>query len=499
MGTKGNYPRNLLLAVLFTALGFCVMGYHPGAEDDGIYLAAVKADLHPALFPHNADFFRLQLRTTIFDTSMAAFVRHTGIPLASAELLAQFLSLFFIVLACWKIVRHLFRESAAQWAGIAMLTAMFTLPVSGTALYLVDQYLHPRNPATALILWAVARILAGKRWQAAPLLLLAFILHPLMGAFGVSFCCVLALVEDPHVQMYFQRRRLTRNAIAPAAFLLPFGWMFGPPSPTWLEALHSRHWFALYQWTWYEWLGAIGPLALFWLAARLARRQGEVKLARFCVAVLVYGIFQQAAAMAILAPHPWVGLTALEPMRYLHLVYVFLALVGGAYLGRYILKARVWRWAVFLIVANGSMFLAQRQLFPGSEHLELPGRASANPWLQAFDWISLNTPRDAYFALDPHYLAAPGEDYHGFRALAERSSLADAIKDTSVVTKVPALGPEWKRQGMAQQGWANFKLSDFERLHVEFGVDWVLVRYPQPPAGLLCRWHNDRLAVCQVP
>ena len=60
MGTKGNYPRNLLLAVLFTALGFCVMGYHPGAEDDGIYLAAVKADLHPALFPHNADFFRLQ-------------------------------------------------------------------------------------------------------------------------------------------------------------------------------------------------------------------------------------------------------------------------------------------------------------------------------------------------------------------------------------------------------------------------------------------------------
>jgi hypothetical protein len=142
--------------------------------------------------------------------------------------------------------------------------------------------------------------------------------------------------------------------------------------------------------------------------------------------------------------------------------------------------------------------VAQRQLFAGSEHLELPGRQSANPWLQAFAWIRQNTPTDAYFALDPKYFDAPGEDYHSFRALAERSQLADALKDTAVVTQVPELGPEWKRQVEAQEGWQAFKLADFERLKKEFGVNWVLVSYPQP-AGLVCHWHNGQLAVCQIP
>jgi hypothetical protein len=82
--------------------------------------------------------------------------------------------------------------------------------------------------------------------------------------------------------------------------------------------------------------------------------------------------------------------------------------------------------------------------------------------------------------------------------LAERSQLADAVKDAAVVTQVPELGTVWERQVTAEEGWCNFKLADFERLEAMFGVDWVLVSYPQP-AGLVCRWHNARLAVCQIP
>jgi hypothetical protein len=118
--------------------------------------------------------------------------------------------------------------------------------------------------------------------------------------------------------------------------------------------------------------------------------------------------------------------------------------------------------------------------------------------LQAFAWIRQNTPLDAYFALDPMYLESPREDYHSFRALAERSQLADAIKDTAVVTQVPELGSEWERQVKAQEGWPRFQLADFVRLKAEFGVNWVLVSYPQP-TGLDCHWHNDALAVCQIP
>jgi hypothetical protein len=202
--------------------------------------------------------------------------------------------------------------------------------------------------------------------------------------------------------------------------------------------------------------------------------------------------------MLVLASPSLVRLTPLQPMRYLQIVYFFLALVGGSLIGKHLLKTSVWRWAVFLLVFNGTMFAAQRAEFGGSQHIEWPGRAPTNPWLQAFAWIRANTPTNAYFALDPRYVELPGEDFHSFRALAERSQLADAVKDTAVVTQVPELGPVWDRQVEAQQGWKDFGLADFERLNAEFGVDWVLVSYPQPE-GLACHWHNGALAVCRIP
>jgi hypothetical protein len=144
------------------------------------------------------------------------------------------------------------------------------------------------------------------------------------------------------------------------------------------------------------------------------------------------------------------------------------------------------------------MLFCQEAQFPASHHLELPGLAPQNDWLAAFAWIRQNTPTDAYFALDPHYLDERGEDYHGFRALAERSSLADAVKDAAVVTQIPTLGEVWQRQVEAQKGWAQFQLVDFERLKQQFGVDWVVVSDPAP-AGLDCRWHNGTVAVCRIP
>jgi len=476
------------------------MGYHPGAEDDGIYLTAIKADLNPALLPHDAPFFQLQMHASVFPEMMVHFVQLTRMPLPWAELLWQLISIALILWGCWSIICQIFEETAARWAGLAMVSAMFTLPVAGTALFIVDQYLHPRAIATAMILFGVSRILAGKRWQAIPFAILGFVAHPLMGFLGISFCCVLTLTASKHLRVQLRTlcTRMVPHGAAPALAIIPFGWIFDPPSPTWLEALHSRHWFRLYQWEWYEWLGAIAPILLFWLVARIARKRGETRLAHLATAVWIFGVFQLAVAMIILGPQSLIGLSTLEPMRFLHLIYVLMALVGGAYLGKYVLQARAWRWALFLLLANGGMLFAQRQLFPASEHLELPGMKTGNSWLQAFDWIRLNTPEDAYFALDPKYMAAPGEDYHSFRALAERSQLADAIKDTSVVTKVPELGPAWKQQLEAQEGWAHFQLADFERLKTEYGVNWVLVAYPQPP-GLPCPWHNDAVSVCRVP
>jgi len=499
--------KKFLLILCFTLLGFAVMGYHPGLEDDGIYLTAVKADLSPALYPHNSEFFRLQTQATIFDSAMAGFVRVTRIPLDRSELLWQLISIFTILWACHSIARQLFNQAAAQWSAVAMVGAMLTLPVAGTALFLVDQHLHPRTVATALILVAASQVLERRSWPAIILLALASLVHPLMAAFGISFCVFLALALDEQVSGWIENLRLRArkrgmvgrvsvgSGVAAAA---PLGWVFTAGNPGWREALKAHSYYFIYKWSWFEWLGAIAPLVLFWVLWRWARRRGEKPLARFALTVFAYGVFQQAVAMVMLPPVGWLRLTPLQPMRYLHLIYFALALAGGGLLGQFLLKKSTWRWVAYLAILNTGMLYCQEVQFPASRHIELPGLTPNNDWIQAFEWIRQNTPQDAYFALDPHYLDAPGEDYHGFRALAERSALADAVKDAAVVTQIPNLGDEWRTQVRAQQGWSGFRVEDFERLKHEYGVDWVVVSY-RAPAGLNCRWHNQTLTVCQIP
>ena len=233
-----------------------------------------------------------------------------------------------------------------------------------------------------------------------------------MAAFGISFCIFLTLVLADGVY-----RRLTalapRKASSPAVLAAFPRWIFEPPTPEWRRAVNTRTYYFLYQWKWYEWLGAIGPLVLFWLLWQYAARRGESVLARFALALTLFGAFQQAVAMILLAPPSLIRITPLQPMRYLHLEYVFVVLIAGCLIGRHILVRAVLRWALFLLVVNLGMFLPQRLMFSSSERLEFPGRVLGNPWLEAFAWIRENTPADAYFALDPDYLAAPGEDYHG--------------------------------------------------------------------------------------
>jgi hypothetical protein len=78
------------------------------------------------------------------------------------------------------------------------------------------------------------------------------------------------------------------------------------------------------------------------------------------------------------------------------------------------------------------MFAAQRLAWSGSNHLEWPGSAAANPYQQAFLWIRDNTPRNAVFAFNPQLVYLPKEDEQGFRAITQRDHLADD-KDAGIV------------------------------------------------------------------
>jgi hypothetical protein len=192
------------------------------------------------------------------------------------------------------------------------------------------------------------------------------------------------------------------------------------------------------------------------------------------------------------------GLAKFQPMRSLHLIYILMLLLGGGLIEQFMIRGRNWLSLPLLLAIAGGMFYAQRQEFPSTAHIEGPWKTSANPWVAGFVWIRDHTPADAYVALNPHFMALPGNDEHGFRAIAERSRLADAVKDPGAVTIAPSLAPLWSEQVQAQEGWKDFQLADFFRLHQQFGANWVVLEQPGKP-GLDCPFENSALRVCRIP
>lgn len=468
-----------------------VEGYHPGVEDDAVYLSAIQRRLDPALYPHDFRWFTLQMQASVFDKLMAAWVRVTHIPLPVSELLGQFLAALLLLWGCWRLARLCFPTQAGQWAGTALVAALFSMPVAGTALYIFDQYLHPRAIATGLILAAIVAMLERRTALASALLAAGVVMHPIMGIFGLSYCAMLWIAG---------RMQATAARPASAAVLvvgaLP-SWIFEGPSAAWRQALATRNYYFLGRWAWYEWLGAIAPIFILWAMARWARRVERPAMARLAGSGAVFAAFQLVAACVVLLSPALIRLMPMQPMRYLHLVYILMAILGGGLVGEKLLRGQVWRWAVLFVPLALGLFVAQRALFPGTAHLELPGRVSRNPWLQAFAWVRANTPKDAYFALDPDYMELPNEDFHSFRALGERSELADWVKDAAVATQVPNLAPLWVQQTVAVAGWKHFQKQDFLRLQSEFGVDWIVVEGAGVD-GLRCPYSNGAVTVCRL-
>jgi hypothetical protein len=501
--TPGDWSaRNLILIALLTAFAFSLMGYHPGLEDDSFYLAAVKRNLNPTLFSHDSDFFRIQFQATIFDKLIAFSVRLTHLPAAWVILLWQLTAVFFLLHGCWRISRRCFTRSEAQWAATALVAALLTLPVTGIAINLMDQYLHPRALASAAIVAAIVAVLDRRLWLAGILLVVAFSVHALMAVFGFSFCVFLDLIlRGTRV------RQLSPQPVM-AAFLLPFGWVFVPASDAWRHAASTRGFYYLSRWEWYEWLGLFAPLVLLFVCRRFLKAHTDLtdntSLMALVSALLFYGIFHTVVGLALMLPSSLERIRPFEPMRYLHLLYLFFFLIMGGLLGQYVIRRRVYRWALLFLPLSVGMFLAQRQMYPASPHLELPFVRSSNGWLRAFRWIRRNTPVDSVFAVDPHYGTLPEEDYHGFRALAERSVLADYEKDGGMACRVPELAPRWQREVTALSGWRNFQPADFDRLNNDFGVTWIVLskedaQYPVPDAkDMTCPYANQEVKVCRL-
>jgi hypothetical protein len=477
--------KDFFLLLLLTLGALLVHGYHPWAEDAEIYLPGVEKVLHPELFPFNAQFFESHAHLTLFPNFIAASVRLSHLPLHVVLFLWQLISVFLLLLACWELSGKCFTDRSTRWAGVGLVAALLTLPVAGTALLLMDQYINPRNLTAFAAIFAISKILDRKYVHAALLLFFAAAIHPLMAVFALSYCAVLVCLRQ------FDAR------FAAASCLLPFGISFDPPSEAYHQVAlsHLNHY--LWRWHWYEWLGAVAPIAILGWFSRVARSRQLRNVDLLCRALVVYQLIYLAAALVTSIPARFESLGRLQLMRSLYILYILLFLFAGGFLGEYLLKNRAWRWIALFVPLCVGMFLAQRAEFPASAHIEWPGVRPNNQWVQAFEWIRSNTPQDAIFALDPFHMNIPGEDENGFRAIAQRSMLADAVKDSGAVTMFPPMAEEWLTQVQEQNGWKTFQLQDFRRLQAAYGVAWVVLQRPGV-AGLDCPYQNTAVLVCRI-
>jgi hypothetical protein len=475
-------PYAALLALTLAAL--FVHGYHPAAEDGEIYIPPIKKLLNPALYPFGSEFFLNHAKLTLFDELIAASVRVSHVPFDWAVFLWYLASIFLTLLACWKWSNDLFTKPEARWAGVAMVAALLTMPVAGTALYIFDPYLTTRSLILFAMLFATWHAWHGRLGWFAAWSVFGAVIHPLMAGFGISFALLLIAIK--------YRSRVADLKAVPAhavLLLLPFVPL---ASPAYHQAVVTRSYFFILRWEWYEWLGIFGPLVLLWWFGSI---RGHENLRPVGGALIVYSLFYLACALFLTIPERFETAARLQPMRNLHLVYVFLVVLGGGLLGAHVLKRHAWRWIVLFLPLTFGMWYAQRQLFPISAHIEWPGAAPSNDWLRAFEWIRSNTPVDALFAMNPNYMLS--DDQHGFRAVAERSRLADAVKDSGAVTMFPEppAAEHWLEQSSSQMGWRDFQPADFDRLKAKYGVNWIVWDGPSLN-GMVCPYRNATISVC---
>ena len=477
-----------------TLLALLIQGYHPFVDDAAIYIAGIEKVIHPSLFPVHAEYVLPHLKHSLFSLALGWVVRGLHIPLRYALFISYVASLWLMAYACWRLSCLLFSTARGRAGAMLLMTATLTLPVAGSAIYILDPYLTARSFSTPLTLIAIAYALERRIVATVVCLIGAFILHPLMAAYAVGYVIALALVRA--------RNWRTLTAAAAGVMLLGLvashaGTLLGA-SPAYRIATVSRDYFFLDKWEWFEIFGLFPPLVAAFVFLSRSRFRVRSNYGLIAAVSLYVGALAILFAVCFTRTDSTFLLARLQVLRSFQIIYILFFLLLGDLLGQYVLGRRWWAWASGFTAVAALMFTVQLSLYPALKHLEWPWASSHNPWAQAFLWIRHNTPQDAYFALDPYYQQMPKEDTLGFRAMTERSALPDWNKDGGVAAIDPALAQQWWNQVTQTKDFSHW--NDFQRIQTltPYGVNWIVLPTSMP-TQFACPYQNSAVRVCHLP
>ena len=498
-------------AALVTAI-LAAHGFHPLAEDGGLYVAGVEWLLNPTLFPHDAAFVRAHLGYSVFAPFVAMLVRRAHLTLDWALLLVYLATAAATLWAGRRVLARVGASAWAQAAGIALLAAWWTMPVAGTSLLLMDPYVTARSVSTPASLAALAWALED--WRARPraavlciaAIAIAAAFHPLMAMYGAGMVLAVRLMRMPRSLAAWGA--VCVAVVAVAAVLQAHA---PPESAAVVEAARSRYYWFLSQWQWYERVGLLGPALVLGMLLRWRPRAWNARATEVMRAALALCALGFVVALVFGQEHFRAHAVArLQPLRVYLESYAVMALLVGAAAAevavtlwtrnpRRLARVAATALPVALVGASFAAFAAvERMSFTASPAIEWPWNADAprNPWALAFVWLRQNTANDALVALDAKYVNEDGEDAQVFRAWAQRSMLPDFSKDGGEAAITPPLADAWQRGASAQMGLS--AISDSERrarLHGD-PVNWIVLHRAAQTA-LPCPYANAVVKVCR--
>lgn len=492
---EGRPPFARLGGLTLAALA--IHGYHLGVEDAEIYVPAAKKLLNSQLYPFGDEFFLSHGHLSLFSPILAWTARLTHLSMDWTIFSWYLVTLFGVLLSSWFLAVACFESSRARWCSVLVMTAVLAMPATNTGLLLMDPYLTARSLSTPLCLFTLASVLERRYARAGVAMALTAAIHPQMVAYLLFLSGVIWLMERSKVAA--PEPIPVMASVTAIAGILPTGFHLSPATGPYREALYSRDYFFLYNWEWYHWVGMMAPLAIlawFWRCNLRGTRPGFRQLS---FALIPFGIVSILAAVVLCSSPSLEMFARLQPLRSFHLITIVFVLLAGGILGEYAARGRRWVLAAVSIPLAVGMFFVARATYPNSPQIEFPSETSSNGWVNTLLWIRRNTPVSAVFAVDSRYFKDDGVDVHGFRALSERSALADYYKDSGVVSLFPGLAEEWKQMSNATYGLNRFTVDDFRRLRQQYPVvSWAAV-HGDAPAGMDCPFQQRGFSVCRMP
>lgn len=289
--------RRFVTLALFVILATANSGgYRYGIGDQAFYQPATELRLHPELFPRDRALIESQARLTIVDETLAAASRVTRLDPPALFFLLYVITLVATALAAEQLATTLGLSPVGTSVFLLLLT--FRHRIAKTGANTLEGYMHPRQLAFALGLFAFAATLR-RRWPAAVLCgLAAAVIHPTTAAWWAAAIAGAVVLTTATRQ---------RAAMALALVLLVAGptlagwWRLPTMDADWLRVFAAKDYIFASTWPVYAWVINLAylPLILWAVRAKGDARLVGPAVALFAVFIASYSLTDAHVTLAV--------------------------------------------------------------------------------------------------------------------------------------------------------------------------------------------------------